>query len=344
MFYTTEEYMKMRFERFSRQYAYNAKTKEEHEKWYSSVSSRLAEILGITRCIPTSPSPKLTETRQIEKNEYGEGFTAEKWIIETEPTVFMPFWLLRPKSPNGAAMLLPHGHGGGKDLYIGFSESDHSLSGRPESFGFSLARNGYFVAAPDARGAGERRERGAQRESSSSSHREMLNACICLGITPIGGMVWDLARLFDFVADIPEVDDSRIGCAGMSGGGEQTLYFAALDRRCALAITSGYFYGFRDSLMLQPQNCGCNYAPYLYETVDMGDIGAMIAPRPLFIESGINDHLAGQSGIDNVYSQVKIAQSAYSVLRSPQKIVHSVHPGGHEWVGDGMLDFLKKYL
>lgn len=346
MFYTTEEYMKLRYERFGRQYAHNATTKAEHEAWYEVVSSRLSEVIGLTRCLPVDPNPTLLESVRFDANEHGGGFVREKWLIETEPTVFMPFYLLVPDAPNGAAMINPHGHGGGKDLYLGFSSSDGSLSGRPESFGVMLARNGYHVAAPDARGAGERREKGQQKDGmeGATSHREMLNSEICLGITPLGGMVWDIMRLVDFLSVRDGIDPCRIGCAGMSGGGMQTIYAAALDRRIALAITSGYFYGFRDALMLQPANCGCNFAPYLYETVDMGDIGAMIAPRPFFIESGTNDHLNGATGIENVLSQVSIARVAYGIFGAEEKLLHSVHGGIHEWVGDGMLDFIKNNL
>lgn len=346
MFYTTEEYMRLRYERFGRQYAHKASSAEEHEEWYADVSRRLADIIGLSRCLSVEPNPVLLESARFDANENGGGFTRERWLIETEPTVFMPFYLLVPDEPNGAAMINPHGHGGGKDLYLGFSPSDGSLSGRPESFGVMLARHGFHVAAPDARGAGERRERGQQKDGmeGATSHREILNAGICLGITPLGGMVWDIMRLVDFLSRRDGIDPSRIGCAGMSGGGMQTIYAAALDRRIALAITSGYFYGFRDALMLQPANCGCNFAPYLYETVDMGDIGAMIAPRPFFIESGVNDHLNGASGIDNVYSQVRIARGAYGLFGADEKLVHSVHTGVHEWVGDGMLDFIKANL
>lgn len=338
IYYTTEEYMKLRFERFGRQYAYSASNREEHESWYSRTSERISEIIGLSRCIPAGSAPVLTDIRRY------DGFTRERWLLETEPTVIMPFYLLVPDEPNGAAMINPHGHGGGKDACLGFSPDGGIIA--PDSFGVTLVRHGYYVAAPDARGAGERREGSHQGEGREheNSHREMLSAGICLGITPIGGMVWDLSRLLDFLTTIPTIDPSRIGCAGMSGGGEQTIYFAALDRRISLAITSGYFYGFRDALMLRPGNCGCNYAPHLYETVDMGDIGAMIAPRPLFVESGTADPLNGASGIENTISQVKIARGAYENFDAADRLVHSIHPGGHVWVGDGMLDFIKKYL
>lgn len=344
MFYTTEEYMRLRFERFGRRLAHKARSTDEHEAWYAEISSRLSDALGISRALPCPPAPKLLESVRFEKNAHGNGFTREKWLIETETTVFMPFYLLVPDEPNGRAMINPHGHGGGKELCLGFTQSGELLPS--ESFGVTLARNGFYVAAPDARGAGERRERGQQKDGmeGASSHREMLNAEICLGITPLGGMVWDLMRLIDFLSEHDGINPDRIGCAGMSGGGMQTIYTAALDKRISLAITSGYFYGFYDALLCQPANCGCNFAPHLYEIADMGDIGAMIAPRPFFIESGINDHLNGKSGIDNVYSQVKIAREAYGLYGADDKLVHSVHGGVHEWVGDGMIEFIKANL
>ena len=152
MYYTTEEYMRLRFERFARQYAYSAKTIEEHEEWYARTSSRLSEIIGLTRALPTEPHPTLTERRRY------DGFVRESWLIETEPTVIMPFYLLVPDKPNGSAIINPHGHGGAKDENLGFRpggtlvERDGSCS-----FGVMMARRGCYVAAPDARGAGERR-------------------------------------------------------------------------------------------------------------------------------------------------------------------------------------------
>ena len=71
--------------------------------------------------------------------------------------------------------------------------------------------------------------------------------------------------------------------------------------------------------------------------------GALIAPRPLFIESGENDHLNGNVGrIQNVYSQVAIARNAYAALDAEKKLRHSVHEGGHEWRALDFYDFLSQ--
>ena len=128
----------------------------------------------------------------------------------------------------------------------------------------------------------------------------------------------------------------------MSGGGQQTVWFAALDDRVKAAITSGYFYGFRESLLELPQNCACNFVPHLFQTADMGELGALIAPRHFFVESGEKDPLSGRSGVENVKGQLAVAGRAYELFRARDRLVHSVHPGGHQWVGKGMREFLQR--
>ena len=143
---------------------------------------------------------------------------------------------------------------------------------------------------------------------------------------------------------IPEVDAERIGCAGMSGGGQQTLWLAAIDNRVKAAVTSGYFYGYKEALLRMCANCSCNYIPNMWRTMDMGDMGAMIAPRALFVESGEKDGLNGAPGLDNVYPQVEIARSAFRLYGAEEKLKHSVHPGGHQWVGTGVIEFFNENL
>jgi dienelactone hydrolase len=248
----------------------------------------------------------------------------------------MPFWLFRPAAPNGGAVIVPHGHGGGKEGY-----KRMTADGAP--YVAQLVAKGYFVACPDARGAGDRREYPQQTEGEgvrNNSHRELMNIAIGFGQSVVGMMVWDLMRLIDFLQTQPEI--KRIAATGMSGGGQQTLWLTALDDRVSAAMTSGYFYGVKEALLKQPSNCACNFVPHFYTTMDMGDLGAMIAPRPFMVESGENDHLNGKTGIDNVYPQVEITRRAYQLLGAEDKLTHNVHEGKHEWRAIGLLEFLDR--
>ena len=47
--------------------------------------------------------------------------------------------------------------------------------------------------------------------------------------------VWEGIRALDYLAGRPDIDASRLGCTGNSGGGTQTSYLMALDDRIAAA-------------------------------------------------------------------------------------------------------------
>lgn len=331
MYYTSLEYFQKKYDSCERKYAFCAATKEEHQIWRKAAALKLQEISGIDRCLKTDAKAECIKT------ENSDGRKKEYWIMQTEPDVWMPFYRLYKEGIENRkrpVLLFPHGHGGGKETTV------------DTAFAKEIADAGWYVLCPDERGSGERREFPQQAENEEmrrgNSHRELLQLAIGFGQSVIGLAVWDLMRLIDLAESWEDVDSERIACAGMSGGGQQTLWLAAIDERVKAAITSGYFYGMRDSLVSLPQNCACNFVPHIWETMDMGDMGAMIAPRGLFIESGEKDPLEGARGLENVYPQVMTAKRAFALYGKADRLIHSVHDGGHEWRGNGMREFLER--
>jgi len=136
----------------------------------------------------------------------------------------------------------------------------------------------------------------------------------------------------------------RLGCGGLSGGGLQTLWASALDTRIRCAAISGYLYGYKESLLDLHANCSCNYVPHLYEYVDMGDIAALIAPRPLLVETGTKDPLNGASGLENVRSQMEIIRRAYRLLGAEELVRHDIFEGEHRWNGVQAIPWMKRFL
>lgn len=352
MYYTTEEYFEKIYDLFGRQDAVDISSTKAFELWRDKARGKIAEIIGLRKmeALPRGESaPKLISSEQR------EGYKLESWLMETQRDIFMDFYLLIPEKPNGAAILNPHGHGPGRDANIDNKENLGVLelykrypAFDKEPFAVLAAKRGYVVAIPDAAGAGLRREKTQQGEDGVSlgnnSHSEINKIAMGFGMSVIGLMVYDLMRLVDFLIEKKMADRNRIMAAGMSGGGHQSLFLAALDERIALSITSGYFYGYKEALLMMPDNCACNYAPLLMETVDMGDIGAMIAPRPFMIESGRKDPFNGKSGIKNVLSQVEITKSAYRLLDVEDRLSHSIHDEGHVWMDEGKFDFIERWL
>ena len=349
-YYTTMEYLLARYEAISRQVGYRATTLEEHERWQAELRARLRRLLGIDTMIPCPLKPRVSEREVLADH------VRERVLIQTEPGVIMTFYVLIPAGlapgERRAAVITPHGHSSGGKLAPAGRRDIPAVVGTIEQHNYDYAlqyvRQGLVVLAPDARGFGERREwprQGDSDELIAHGSCEVLNhMAIPLGQTVAGMWAWDLMRLADYVETRPDCDASRLGCAGLSGGGLQTLWFASLDERVRCAVISGYLYGYKDALLKLANNCSCNYVPHLWETADMGDIAALIAPRPLLVETGNRDPLNGERGVINVTEQLDITRRAYALLGAPERLVHDVFEGEHMWHGVEAVPWVVEWL
>jgi len=347
-YYTSIDRLCDIFDKEARQMPCQTESTEAYNAWKAATRGKLAELTGLALMEHCDLQPKLLNVTPL-----GGGIKREEWIIQTEPKVWMPFYVLIPDgaSAETPCIIAAHGH-----VVCG----KYGTSGRREipvvneqinvynaDYGLKYAQQGYVVFCPDARAFGERREITRQGEREDfficSTCEYLNNIAICLGRTLTGMWTWDLMRLIDYIETREDCDASRIGCVGLSGGGAQTLWLCAMDDRVKCGITSGYFYGIKDALLKLP-NCSCNYIPGLWKVVDMGDIAALIAPRPFLIETGNEDPLNGEGKLANVYSQVEIARSAYELLGVADNLIHVVEYGGHRWFGNKAAWFMENYL
>lgn len=346
--FTTEEYLLARFDAESRAMGLRASSPGELAAWRDALRERLRALIGLDtmRACPLSPryDPPVPQ----------DGYVRQRIVIDVEPGVAMPLFALTPADlrpgERRPVVIAPHGHGGGGKAAVAGVDDDPAVKAAIArynyAYGVQLVRAGYIVLCPDARGFGERRERVAREDGDplGSSCRVLNNMAIPLGQTVTGMWVWDLMRLLDYAATREDCDPERIACAGLSGGGLQTLWLAALDERVRCAIVSGYFYGYKDALLRLSQNCSCNYVPGLWRLVDMGDLGALIAPRPLLVETGDSDPLNGERGVANVTEQLDITRRAYRLLGAEERLAHSVFAGDHRWHGADAVPWLRRWL
>ena len=347
-FYTTLERSLELFDRRARRLGLRATTKAELETWRREVRTELRRITGIARMESCPPNPERLESERL------EGYRRETWLLGVEPNVRMPLYVLVPDGLEAGerrpCVIAPHGHGSaGKCAPAGRRDIPavrETCEKHNYDYGVDFVRRGYVVFCPDARGFGERREsmlQGETREHFMNSTCVPLNhIAISLGGSLTGQWTWDLMRLVDWIRERPDCDPDRIACAGLSGGGLQTLWLAAMDERVRCAVVSGYFYGYKDSLLRLSGNCGCNYVPGLWELVDMGDLGALVAPRLLLVETGTRDDLNGERGVANAVEQVQIARHAYRLLGAEDRLRHVVFDGPHVWHGAETPAFLAR--
>ncbi len=344
---TVEAALAARFARLGRRMGLRDTAPAGIAAWQSATREHLRRIIGLDTHVACAPEP------QIGAAVLYAGYRRERLAILVEPEMRMPCYVLVPAGDPPAAgwpvVIAPHGHGGGgKATVAGLCDTParaQAIERYRYDYGVALARAGYLTICPDARGFGERRERTtAQADELAGSCRELNNMALPLGQTVTGMWVHDLMQLVSYISTRDDCDAQRIACAGLSGGGLQTLWLAALDLRVRAAVVSGYFYGYRESLLHLNQNCSCNYVPGLWNAIDMGDLGALVAPRPLRIESGSRDPLNGATGLTNVVGQLAIAQQAFDGLAAATALDHVVFDGEHRWDGTGLGAWLAAAL
>ena len=349
-FYTAMERMAYLYDLNGRRMGFDCDSIGGYATWKKEVRAKLSEITGIEKMQACDLTPEVSPA------EAEDGYDRTRIVIQCEPGVRMPMFMLKPNGikpgEKRPVVICPHGHGSaGKNSPAGITSIPpvaEAVKHFNYDYGVQFAKRGFVVFCPDARAFGERRENTLQGDDETSfmnsSCMQLNHMAICLGLSLTGMWTFDLIRLIDYIETRDDCDAGRVACAGLSGGGLQTLWLAAMDDRVKCAVTSGYFYGYKDSLLRLSGNCACNYVPHLWEYVDMCDLGALIAPRPLLVETGDMDPLNGERGVANVTEQLEITKKAYRLYGAVLNVSHAVFHGEHRWGGEATYDFVTRAL
>jgi dienelactone hydrolase len=143
-----------------------------------------------------------------------------------------------------------------------------------------------------------------------------------VGRTWYGLLVQDGSRAIDYLLARPAVDPARIGATGLGAGGAVTMYLAALDDRVQAAAIYQYLDRYLPS-SLDEEWCPCNDIPGILRHAEMGDVAALIAPRPVLFVNGRND--AGtNAGVRESFATVR---HMYHFVDAPRK-ARLVEPEG----------------
>ena len=60
---------------------------------------------------------------------------------------------------------------------------------------------------------------------------------------------------------------------------------------------------------------------------------SLIAPRPLYVESGRLDVENGSKGIEGSKEQIEKIRRAYRIFGKEDALTHAIFEGGHMWYG-----------
>lgn len=156
----------------------------------------------------------------------------------------------------------------------------------------------------------------------------------------MGERLLDLMRCVDYVESLPQVDKAKIGCAGLSLGGEMAMWLGAMDKRIAATVSSG-FLTVMDQM--EQNHCLCWKFDGLRELVDYPDIYSMIAPRPLMCQNGLQEPET-QFYVPLAKKAMMEIKTIYNDFGNGENVVLQIHDGGHEIDLPNLLEFFEKHL
>ena len=156
------------------------------------------------------------------------------------------------------------------------------------------------------------------------------------GQSALGLQTWNSVRALDLLASLPEVDATRIGVTGGSGGGTQTFLLCAVDPRPAVSVPCVMV-----STTMQG-GCVCENAPHLRIGAGNVELAALAAPRPLGLTAA-NDWTVAieERGLPEL-------RRLYGMLGVDERLEAWVHPQfGHNYNAVSRADvyaFLDRHL
>lgn len=258
-------------------------------------------------------------TGKLERN----GYRIEKIVFESQPKFFVTANLYVPTKGTGPfpAILFPLGHESGAKAHEAWQRV---LA--------NLALRGFVLLAWDPIGQGERIQmwdedfQASKVFASTTEHTIQGIQTLLVGDALARYTIYDGMRALDYLLSRPEVDKTKVGITGNSGGGTHTSYIASLDDRLHVAAPSCYLTSWRKLLeTIGPQDAEQCFPGWLAAGYDHPDFIYAFAPKPFLMLSAIRDFFP-IGGVRETYAE---ARRVYDSLNAEAKFAKFEADDGH---------------
>lgn len=254
-----------------------------------------------------------------------DGYNIDKVCYESRPDFHVTAHLYYPTNGSGPfpGIIVTCGH-------YSFGKSVNLY----QDLCILLVQNGFVVLIVDPICQGERNqildpvtgELYYSFESGTKAHSRLDVGAVITGTSVMAYELWDNHRSVDYLISRPEVDTSRIGCTGSSGGGAQATYLVAMDDRIKVAAVNSYIMNEQTLFStIGPQTGSQNLSYEGVYGLDHPDYITIFAPKPFMILAATNDFF----DIGATRQTYADAQKAYDTLGVPDKLGFLEYNDGH---------------
>jgi dienelactone hydrolase len=298
-----------------------ARTAEEWFRLKPIYRAQLFEMLGLDP-LPPKTDLKPTVTGTVDHPD----FTVEKLHFQSRPglyvsgNLYVPKGLVRP----APAILYVCGHAQVKTNGISYGAKVAY-----QHHGIWFARNGYVCLLIDTVQLGE------IEGKHHGTHREGMWWWNSRGYSSAAAEAWNCIRALDYLETRPEVDKTRFGVTGRSGGGAYSWWVAALDERvkatCPVAGITDLENHVVDGVV--EGHCDCMFMVNTHRW-DYAMVAALVAPRPLLICNSDKDTIFPLDGVLRVHEKVR---KIYDLEGAANKLGLLITEGPHRDTQDLQL-------
>ncbi|MGW0231542.1 alpha/beta hydrolase family protein [Actinopolymorpha singaporensis] len=293
--------------------------------WQERLRPKLRELLGMPE-----PTQLPLRVRTLWRSELELG-TVEKVAFAAEPhsDVLAYFCVPRDRPAPYPTVICLQGHSTGMHVSIARERDDENVPFAVDGdrdFALGALRHGFAALCIEQRSFGYRREQAQAATSPHGCHDAAMQALV-LGRTLVGERAFDVDRGIDYLTERGDVDLSRLGVMGNSGGGTATIYAAALLDRVRFAMPSCAFCTYADSVM-NIYHCADNYVPGLLRWAEAADVLGLFAPKPVVVVAGRDDPIFPLAGVRRAFDDLRTIYAASGADRRCRLVIGD---GGHRF-------------
>jgi dienelactone hydrolase len=157
----------------------------------------------------------------------------------------------------------------------------------------------------------------------------MAKSLFSAGTTWPGVFFAEDQKALDILCSRPDVDSTKIGCCGLSGGGMRTVFMGGLDSRIKCAIPVGFMTTWKDFVLNKSfTHTWMTYVPILPKELDFPEILGVRTPLPTLVLNDSDDQLYT---LPEMQRADDILKAVYKKAGAATKYKCSFYPGPHKF-------------